>query len=124
MKLDDAPALLLHERSLADGTIERTWLEVRNGTLSLRVDDEDIVEVPPAVIEAVMKRYGKPLADDLVLNGPSLALGDGRSVQLFRHRAIYDVIAKDYLVYTAPDREPVAELAASVTAALGYLLKR
>ena len=56
--------------------------------------------------------------------GPVLVLEGGASVQLFRHRAFYDVIAKDYLVYTAPGSEPVAELAASVTAALDYLLKR
>jgi hypothetical protein len=124
MKREDAPALLLHERSLPDGRVERTWLEVRNGVLSMRIDDGHAREVPPSVLEAVMKRYGKPLADDVVVTGPRVTLGDGRSVQLFRHRALYDVIAKDYLVYVASDQEPLAELAASVTAALSYLLKR
>lgn len=116
--------LLIHERALADGSLERTWLEVDEGSLRLRLDQGEPMEVPVAVLEAVMKRYGKPLADEIVVTGPALALEGGRSLHLFRHRAFYDVIAKDYLVFEAPPREPVAELAASVTAALSYLLKR
>jgi len=116
--------LLLHERALTDGSLEHTWLEVEEGVLYLRPGEADRREVPLPVLEAVMKRYGKPLADEIVLSGPLLALEGGGSLQLFRHRAFYDVIAKDYLVFTAPGSEPVAELAASVTAALDYLLKR
>jgi len=116
--------LLVHERALSDGSLEHTWLEVDEGVLYLRFDEANRKEVPLPVLEAVMKRYGKPLADEIAVTGPALALGGGGSVQLFRHRAFYDVIAKDYLLYTAPGSEPVAELAASVTAALDYLLKR
>jgi hypothetical protein len=116
--------LLLHERVLPSGALEHTWLEVDEGVLSLRLDEADPKEVPLAVLEAVMNRYGKPLADEIAVTGPTLALAGGGSLLLFRHRALYDVIAKDYLVYAAPGREPVAELAASVTAALSYLLKR
>ncbi len=119
-----AARLLLHQRELPDGRLEHTWLEVDEGVLYLRLDDADPREVPSAVLEGVMKRYGKPLADDIVVSGPALTLEGERRLQLFRHRAFYDVIAKDYLVYASPGREPVAELAASVTAALTYLLKR
>jgi hypothetical protein len=118
------PRLLLHERTLPGGSLEHTWLEVEQSVLYLRLDDGDRKEVPLAVLEAVMNRYGKPLADEIVVTGTTLALEGGPSLQLFRHRALYDVIAKDYLVYAAPGREPVAELAAAVTAALSYLLKR
>jgi hypothetical protein len=124
MTFDGQQPLLLHERTLPDGTIEHTWLEVRRGSLSMRIDDGDPHEVPLAVLEAVMQRYAKPLADEITIAGPSLALDGGRSLRLFRHRALYDVIAKDYLVYEAPGQEAVAELAASVTAAISYLLKR
>jgi hypothetical protein len=70
-----------------------------------------------------MKRYGKALADDIVVSGPTLELEGGRRVSLLRHRARYDVIAKDFLVYEAPNREPVAELATSVSAALAHLAR-
>lgn len=116
--------LLLHERVLSDGSLEHTWIEVDEGVLYLRLDEGDRKEIPLAVLEAVMSRYGKPLADEIVVTGPSLAFEGERTLRLFRHLALYDVIAKDYLVYAAPGQEPVAELAASVTAALGYLLKR
>ena len=122
--MSEGPRLLIHERVLPDGAFEHTWLEVDEGVLYLRLDAGDGKEVSVAVLEAVMRRYGKPLAEEIALKGPVLALQGGGSLQLFRHRALYDVIAKDYLVYATPGREPVAELAASVTAALSYLLKR
>ena len=70
-----------------------------------------------------MRRYGKPLADDVTLHGARLVLPAGRSVVLLRHLARYDVIAKDYLVYSSPDAPPLAELAGSIAAALLYLAR-
>src|SRR5437870_5391889 len=110
--------LLLHERTLADGGFERTWLEVLDGEIALRVDEDTAVRLDVAVLEAVMKRYGKPLADDVVGFGPTLDLGAGRTACVLRHRARYDVIARDFFVYRAPWEEPLAELATSVVAAL------
>jgi hypothetical protein len=125
--------LIIHERVLTDGKSERTWLEVEGGTLSLGSDgainadaghagaNQAIVEL--GVLDAVMKRYGRPLAEDVIASGPMLELEGGRTLSLLRHRARYDVIAKDFLVYQVPGHEPVAELAASVTAALTYLVR-
>jgi hypothetical protein len=116
--------LLVDESTLDDGSVQRTWMESREGVLCLRFGDEDTREVSPPVLEAVMKRYAKPLATEIEVIGPSLALEGGASLTLLRHRARYDVIAKDYLVYAVPGREPVAELATSVTAALSWLIRR
>ena len=80
-----------------------------------------IVEL--GVLDAVMKRYGRPLADDVIFTGPTLELEGGQTLSLLRHRARYDVIARDFLVYRIPGKEPIAELAASVTAALTYLVR-
>jgi hypothetical protein len=125
--------LIIHERVLTDGKSERTWLEVEGGRLSLGSDgainadaghagaNQAIVEL--GVLDAVMKRYGRPLAEDVIASGPMLELEGGRTLSLLRHRARYDVIAKDFLVYQVPGHEPVAELAASVTAALTYLVR-
>ena len=147
--MDSATArLVIHERVLADGAFQRTWLEVSGGRLVLGSDglvsgrsgsppadgashadasgadtsgQRAIVEL--GVLDAVMKRYGRPLADDVIVTGPTLELEGGQTLSLLRHRARYDVIARDFLVYRIPGKEPIAELAASVTAALTYLVR-
>ena len=119
----DTSQLRIAERWLADGTCEPTWLEVVEGVLSLRIEGGSPIEIPLATFESVMRRYGKPLADDVTLHGARLVLPAGRSVVLLRYLSRYDVIAKDYLVYSSPDAPPLAELAGSITAALLYLAR-
>jgi hypothetical protein len=115
--------LLIDERARPEGPPERTWLELVDGKLALRFDETLVAIVEEAAFEIVMKRYGKALADDIVVSGPTLELAGGRRVSLLRHRGRYDVIAKDFLVFEAPGREPVAELATSVSAALAHLAR-
>ena len=115
--------LLIHEHELADGTLERTWLEVADGKLLLRFDETTTVVIEIHVLEAVMRRYAKPLANHVVVSGPTLELEGGRTLALVRHLGRYDVIAKDFLVYRGVGSEPVAELAASVTAALTFVAR-
>jgi hypothetical protein len=115
--------LLVDERASDDGGFERTWLECIDGRLHLRFDDTTSAILDIGVLEAVMSRYGKPLADDVILDGPKLELAGGGTLAILRHRARYDVVAKDYLVYGAPGREPLAELCTSVTAALTFIAR-
>ena len=82
-----------------------------------------MTEVPIAILDGVMRRYGKPVADDVPLEGPRLEVA-GRVLSLLRYRPRYDVIARDYLVYAVGNEAPIAELATSVTGALAYLLCR
>jgi hypothetical protein len=121
MSPSDERRLVLHETVLPDGASEKTWLEVVDGALVMGVEGGFEVEVPLPIFEAVMQRYGKPLAEGIDPIGPTLELLGGQVLSLFRHRARYDVIAKDFLVYRAPGREPLAELATSVSGALAYL---
>jgi hypothetical protein len=114
--------LLLHERTLPDGGLEKTWLEVENGALFFCVEGQPKAKVSHAVLDGVMRRYGKPLADDVAVNGPRLDV-DGCTLSILRYRPRYDVIAKDYLVYSASSGPPVAELATAVTGALAYVLR-
>jgi hypothetical protein len=114
--------LLLDERSLPEGALEKTWLEVDAGQLFLRIDGRPKTLVPPHVLEGVMRRYGKPLADNVALDGPCLEI-DGCAVSILRYRPRYDVIAKDYFVYARAGATPVTELATAVTGALAYLLR-
>lgn len=114
--------LLLHERAVAEGS-ERTWLATEDGHLFVEVEGGARTELPVAVLDVVMRRYGKPLAEDIALEGTRLVV-EGRTIAMLRYRPLYDVIAKDYVVYVAPGEPPVAELATAVTAALSYLLRR
>jgi hypothetical protein len=122
--LSQAGSLLIHERISTDGAAERTWLELNDAGLFLRIEPALSAKVELPILQAVMCRYGKPLADDVVATGPTLQWHDGRRLCLFRHRARYDVIARDFLAYSAPGEETLVELAASVTAALLYLVGR
>ena len=115
--------LLLHERTLPDGALEKTWLEVDGGSLFLSVEGAPKTEVPIAFLDGVMQRYGRPLADDVTVGGPRLEVA-GRALAVLRYRPRYDVIARDYFVYAVGERTPVAELATAVSGALAYLLRR
>jgi len=115
--------LLLHERALADGAFERTWLELESERLFLVVEGEPKKEVPLQVIDVVMRRYGKPLDDDVSIDAPGLVIAD-KTIAMLRYRPRYDVIAKDYVVYTVADERPVAELATAVTGALVFLVRQ
>ena len=113
--------LTIGERIRDDGARETVTLEVREGGWFLRIGDAPLALLPEGALDRVMARYGKPLAPDIALDGPSLDAGGGRALHLLRHRARYDVIARDFLVWSVPGQEPVAELAIAVTAALVHL---
>lgn len=115
--------LLLHERTRDDGALVRTWLETDGGAIVLHAEGEPKAIVPVAFLDGVMKRYGKPLDDDVELEGPRLEVGD-RTLGILRYRPRYDVIAKDYFVYAVGNETPLVELATAVSAALAYLVRR
>jgi len=116
-----AATLKIHETTRPDGTLSPTFLRAGTGALAI-VSDEGELELPDGAIEAVMARFGRPLdlSERLVRVG-ALDLGGGRSLRHVRHRAIYDVIARDYLVYEAPGNEPICALATTVAGALADL---
>jgi hypothetical protein len=94
--------------------------------LVLSVGDETM-PLPDGALDAVMKRYGKPLDDAAereMMIDERLDLGDGRSLVRFRFMRRYDVIARDYLVLYQPDAEPLCEMATSIAAALDHLARR
>jgi hypothetical protein len=96
-------------------------LENGAGSLVVRVAGEPAKALPVVALERIMDRYGKPLAEEVAIDGPRLDLGEGKTLTLIRHLARYDVVARDFLVFVAPGREPLAELAVAVTGALVHL---
>jgi hypothetical protein len=119
------PEITIHEAADAAGALVVTRLAQQEGELSLTVGAESLA-LPAGALDAVLKRYGKPLAEDVPAASVAerLDLGDGRSLVRFRFMARYDVIARDYLVLYAPDEEPLCELATSVAGVLAHLARR
>ncbi len=82
--------------------------------------------LPEGALPAVMRRFGKPLETDAPTPPveETLDLGAGATLARFRFLRRYDVIARDYLIYVAPEAEPLCEMATAVTAALEHLARR
>jgi hypothetical protein len=114
--------LRIHEWTTESGLREEVLVGAEDGALAVRVAGETTL-LPMAVLDAVMTRYGRPLADGVPLEGPSVELGEGKSLRCIRFLPNYDVIAKDYVVWSCPGREPLVELATGVSAALVHFVE-
>jgi hypothetical protein len=118
--------LLLDERIAADGRHARTWAswEISDAQrLQIRDDDGSSAALSLLAVDRVMRRFGRPLEPGVALDGESLACGQYRLHRL-RFHAIVDAQGRDYLVWHAPGEEPLACVAATVTAALRHLVGR
>lgn len=117
------PALLLkiHEFILPSGELARVCLRRDDQRLVLVSDDGELA-LPEGALRAVMVRYGAPFDEQAMSQSQgSLELGAGASLRHVRHLAGYDVIARDYLVYSEPGLEAVCAMATNVAGALRYL---
>jgi hypothetical protein len=113
---------LIHESARPDGTLSRIFLRENDGVLFL-VDDAGEHALPEGALDAVMRRYAKPLESPMTNVVDTLALSNGIKLSRFRFLATYDVIARDYIAYETPENEPIAELATGVSAALSHLAR-
>jgi hypothetical protein len=113
--------LKIHESTTARGEIACVFLRVDGDSLAI-VSEEGTFALPGAAIDHVMARFGAPLDPrEPLAEIATLDLGAGRSLRHVRHLARYDVIARDYVVYGAPGREPLCALATTVAGALEHL---
>lgn len=121
----EVPEITIHETTDASGAPVRTRLSREDGALSLAVGTE-LLPLPDGALEAVMKRYGKPLdaPESEMMVDERLELDAGCALVRFRFMRRYDVIARDYLVLYRRDEEPLCEMATSITAALDHLARR
>jgi hypothetical protein len=121
--------LLLDERIRSDGALARTWAGCDGDRLRIVERDGDgdrdteIGELALIAVDAVMRRYGRPLDPDVALDGEALACGIF-TLRRLRYCAAVDADGRDYLVWQRPGDEPVACLAATATAALRFLAAR
>lgn len=117
-------SITIHERTTEQGSLVRTALRAQDGALSL-VTGSQSAPLPEGAVEAVLARYGKPmaLAESEAAALESLDLGGGRRLIRFRFRPRFDVIARDYLALCVAGEDPVCELAVAVTGALEHLAR-
>jgi hypothetical protein len=113
--------LRIHETTKDNGEFTSVFLRVDDGVASI-VDDDGAFALPDGAIRTVMTRYGAPLEPtERVTRIATLDLGDGATLHHVRHLALYDVIARDYLVYETSNREALCVLAYNVARALTHL---
>ncbi len=113
--------LKIHETTTARGELSCVFLRLEDGVLAI-TSDEGTHALPEAALDSVMTRFGAPLdLAERLAEVAVLDLGDGRVLRQVRHLARYDVIARDYVTYSVPGREPLCALATTVTGALAHL---
>jgi hypothetical protein len=114
--------LKIHETTTESGGLSSVFLQVDDdGTLTL-VSDEEAMALPASSLDRVMARFGQPLEpSERVAEVGALDLRDGHIIRHVRHLGRYDVIARDYLIYSATGQEPLCALATTVAGALAHL---
>ena len=113
----------IHEITLDDGSLAPIELSLHRDALWL-TREKVTRTLPEGALAAVMKRYGAPLDPSAKITEVDvLELGDGQRLRHVRHLDFYDVIARDYLVYEAPDLEPACVIAPTVAGALEHLAR-
>ncbi|HTB75638.1 MAG TPA: hypothetical protein VK762_20445 [Polyangiaceae bacterium] len=113
--------LKIDETITASGEPATVHVVVEEGGLAIVADGEKYA-LADVALDAVMRRFGAPLepAEPIAVVA-TLDLGGGRALRHVRHLGRYDVIARDYLVYDVPGREPSCALATTVAGALVHL---
>jgi hypothetical protein len=116
--------LKLDEITSPTGALIPVFLRVNEGQLEI-VAGSEALRVPQGALEAVLRRYGAPFDPSARISRVGrLELAHDRTLEHVRHLAGYDVIARDYLVYSAATLpEPLCALATTVTAALTHLAR-
>ena len=108
----------IHEFSSAEGKLSSVYLRSAGQLLEV-VSEDGVWRLPQGALRAVLARFGAPFDSDARVSAiASLELSGGEVLRHVRHLAGYDVIARDYIVYEAPESEALCALAATVAAAL------
>jgi hypothetical protein len=119
----DERRLKIDEHAHEAGTTSTFLVAGDGGALAIVIDDESR-PLPERALDAVMERYGAPFdASERVAAVGELELEDGARVRHVRHLARFDVIARDYLLYERPGRDPLCALATTVAGALDYVAR-
>jgi len=116
-----ASSLKIHEFILPNGELSSVLLRSDGGQLLLVSDDGELA-LPAGALRAVMLRYGAPFDEAATSQSQGLLeLESGVSLRHVRHLAGYDVIARDYLVYSEPGLDATCAMATHVAGALRHL---
>lgn len=118
--------LKIHETTRSDGSLGEVLLRHdEGGGLAIVIEGRGLA-LPDGAVEAVMAKFGAPIAPserEKLGEIARLDLGGGAVMRHVRHLARYDVIARDWLVYEAPNAEPLCAMATTVAGALEHLAR-
>jgi len=113
--------LKIHEFILPNGELSSVFLR-RDGAVLTLLGEEGELTLPTGALRAVMLRYGAPFDADAVSDTQATLELDGDArLRHVRHLAGYDVIARDYLVYSEPGLEAICALTTNVAGTLRHL---
>jgi hypothetical protein len=114
----------IHEFSSATGELSAVYLRVEGEQLLIESED-GTWPLPDSSVHAVLARFGAPFDSEATITTVAeLELPSGERLRHVRHLAGYDVIARDYIVYSQPaqtEGETLCALSATVAAALLHL---
>lgn len=123
--------LCLYEQRDAAGGVHPTWLLEDGGALALESPDTArALPLSPAALEAVFRRYARPLGvaappvqpDDQRID-VTLPSGRAAMVRAFSFRGWGSVLPEDYVLLAVDGEEPLAAPAPLVSAALAALAR-
>lgn len=132
-QLSSGTRLCVFERQIAEGELQRTWLHA--DPLALQLGDDAPRLLPPGCLGRVFERYGQPFDEAEIarssrqLEWMGELISPHGNVRRFRHRSWFDVVARDFVVYSplpssaGEHSAPGArfDLCTSVAAALEHL---
>jgi len=118
------PVVIIDQRIADDGSIERLRLDAEGDAIVLSDHAGARYNVRLEAVVAIMRRYGRPLDDDVALPAAGLALAPNIELRALRHRAPVDAAARDYAVLCVAQRPPIAVLSTVFAGALYHLVKR
>jgi hypothetical protein len=113
--------MVIDERIRDDGSYDRTRLVAADGGVAFEDDSGFRCVLPAHVVVTVMRRYGRPLEDDTMLDGPALPLGDGLVLRGLKFVAAVDAGPRDYAVLCAEGQPALAALCNTLASALRFL---
>lgn len=113
--------LLLHEWFDAAGARRIATLRVDGPEVVYVGEEGEALPLPKGAIVKVFERYGRPLAPAVSGAAPQVVLPEGGRLVALRHRARFDVLARDFLVLYRDGEPPLCELATGIAAALAHL---
>ena len=106
----------------SDGSITELFLLPSGDHFELLLGTAVLGSISATIVQTLMRRYARPLAETVEEAAASLALSPDTRLRSWSYRAPVDLEKKRYLVLEQEGQEPIAVIARQITEALRFLL--